>query len=84
MNETLADSLPPLLPLLVGLPLLLGAAGAALRKNKLARHIISLGTLLGLFAFSILLVAVTSDGTVLATKWVSGTTASPSRSWWTR
>ena len=66
MNQTLAEILPPLLPLAVGVPLLLGAAGAALRKNKLARHIISLATLGALFAFSVLLVVVTHDGTVLA------------------
>ena len=62
----LAEILPPLLPLLVGMPLLLGAVGAAVRKNKLARHIISMGTLLAIFAFSILLVIATRDGTVLA------------------
>lgn len=62
MNEVL----PPLLPLMVGAPLLLGAAGAAVRKNKYLRHTISLATLGALLLFSILLVIVTHDGTVLA------------------
>lgn len=62
MSETLA----PLLPLLVGIPLFLGALGALFRQNKLVRHIISLGTLAALFVFSILLVVVTHDGTVIA------------------
>lgn len=63
---SLTEILPPLLPLLVGVPLLMGAIGAAVRKNKRIRHAISLGTLAGLLAFSILLVVVTHDGTVLA------------------
>ena len=62
----MTEILPPLLPLLVGLPLLLGALSAALRKKKRVRHIISLGMLGVTLAFTILLVIVTHDGTVLA------------------
>lgn len=62
----MTEILPPLLPLLVGLPLLLGAVNAGLRKRKRARHIISLSMLVATFAFAVLLVIVTHDGTVLA------------------
>ncbi|GAA1813678.1 monovalent cation/H+ antiporter subunit D family protein [Nesterenkonia flava] len=62
----MTETLPPLLPLLVAVPLLMAALGAALRKNKTARHIISLGTLFALLAASILLVIATHDGTILA------------------
>ena len=62
----MTETLPPLLPLLAGIPLLLGGLGAALRKSKRARHVISLGTLIAMFGFSVVLVAVTHDGTVLA------------------
>ena len=60
------ETLPRLLPLLVALPLLMGAAGAVLRKRKRVRHTISLGTLIILLVVSVLLVVVTHDGTVLA------------------
>ncbi|WP_022872074.1 monovalent cation/H+ antiporter subunit D family protein [Nesterenkonia alba] len=62
MNELL----PPLLPLLVGMPLLLAALGAAVRKHKLLRHIISLSTLAAMFAGSVVLLVATHDGTVIA------------------
>lgn len=62
----MSDQYSVLLPLLVAVPLIAAALGAALRKNKLARHIISLGTLGLIFAASLVLVWVTHDGTVLA------------------
>ncbi|GAB3187759.1 monovalent cation/H+ antiporter subunit D family protein [Nesterenkonia suensis] len=62
----MTEILGPLLPLLVGAPLFLGALGALFRRNTSVRHIISLGTLSALFAFSILLVVDTHDGTVIA------------------
>jgi len=61
----MTDMLPPLLPLLVALPLLLAAIGVALRKKRLLRHIISLGTLGLMFAFAMILVFATSDGSIL-------------------
>ncbi|GAA4828840.1 monovalent cation/H+ antiporter subunit D family protein [Garicola koreensis] len=62
----MSETLPPLLPLLVGVPLLLGGLGAALRKNKRARHVLSLGTLSAMLIFAVVLVIVTHDGTILA------------------
>ena len=62
----MTEILPPLLPLLVGLPLLFAAVGVALRKRRLIRHIVSFGMLGFMFVFALLLVIVTRDGTVLA------------------
>lgn len=62
----LTETLPGTLPLLAGVPLLLGALCAALRTQRMLRHIISFTTLAAILCYGLLLVAVTSDGTVLA------------------
>src|SRR5690554_479678 len=61
-----SELLAPLLPLLVGAPLLLGALCAALRTRRMVRHGISFATLLGILVFGVLLVMETSDGSILA------------------
>ncbi|MDR8018079.1 monovalent cation/H+ antiporter subunit D family protein [Nesterenkonia aerolata] len=66
MIEALAEFLPPLMPLLVGIPLLTGALCAALRQRRTWRHVGSLVTLGGIFVFALLMVIVTSQGVVLA------------------
>ncbi|MDO5493113.1 MAG: monovalent cation/H+ antiporter subunit D family protein [Nesterenkonia sp.] len=66
MIDTLAEVLPPLMPMLAGVPLLTGALAAAFRKRRTLRHVISLATLTGILVFSVLMVVVTAQGTVLA------------------
>lgn len=58
--------LAPLLPLLVAIPLFVGALAVSLRKARTARHWLSLSTLTAVFATAIVLVVATSDGTVIA------------------
>lgn len=64
MNEN--ETLAALLPLAAGVPLLMGAVGAAVRRRRTLRHVISMGTLGALFVFALVLVIATYDGTVLA------------------
>lgn len=56
----------PLLPLLVGLPLLIGGVLLALPRNHLLREVVGALTLLLVLAGSITLLALTASGEVLA------------------
>lgn len=67
MESTMTEpDVASLLPLFVAVPLFVGAATVALRKARAVRHCLSLAALIAVFGASIVLVAETSDGTVIA------------------
>lgn len=60
------DVFAPLLPLYVAVPLMAAAVSVALRKRRTIRHVISLSTVIAIFASAICFVVVTHDGSVMA------------------